>query len=538
VDNVTVRFEPDGVTVSVATGSTAHAAAIAAGVRLDAPCGGLGRCGRCTVHIDGEVSPPTADEIALVDIADLAAGIRLGCRVRLLADATITTTRRGAVIIADEGLVPALDVESPDERGIDPSDASPYRLGAVVDIGTTTIVTALVDLENGDELARAGALNVQYPWGADVMTRITMAAHEGVAIVHDPLVMQIEHMILALLEPLGAGPQAVREIIVAGNTAMTNSFLGEDLTPLSGAPYEGAVLEGTYVSASRLGFQHLPDATCYVMPGISAFVGADVVAGLLATQPSADEGPVVFMDLGTNGEIVLVTADGMTAASAAAGPALEGAGIESGMRAEPGAVERAWLDEGELVIATIGGFPPVGVCGSGALDLIAAMLDAGVLDASGRMRDDASGAIGWRVFEHGDVRAFVIDADAGILLTQKDVRQLQLAKGAVRTALDLLLAEAGVAPSDVAQVLVAGGFGLHVDGASLARIGMIPPEWTEKLTFVGNTSKEGARAALVSSATRRMGEEIATSVRTLSLAGHPDFQTRYIASLDFPAADV
>ncbi len=535
MEHVTVRFEPDGVTVSVPAGSTAHSAAIAAGVLLDAPCGGLGRCGRCTVHINGEVSPPTADEISLVDIADLATGIRLGCRARLLSDATVTATARGAVVIAEEGFAPDLDVESPSDRGVDPSETSPYLLGAVVDIGTTTIVAALVDLENGDELARAGALNVQYPWGADIMTRITMAAHEGVDILHRPLVMQIERMILALLEPLEAAPEDVREIAAAGNTAMTNSFLGEDLTPLAGAPYEGAVLEGTYVSAARLGFEHLPAATCYVLPGISAFVGADIVAGLLATQPSAEEGPVVFMDLGTNGEIVLVTADGMTAASAAAGPALEGAGIESGMRAEPGAVERVWLDEGDLVIATIGGFPPVGVCGSGALDLLAAMLDAHVLDASGRMLDEAPGAIGWRVFEHGDVRAFVIDADAGILLTQKDVRQLQLAKGAVRTALDLLLAEAGVAPCDVAHVLVAGGFGLHIDGASLARIGMIPPEWAEKLTFVGNTSKEGARAALVSSSTRRTAEEIATSVRTLSLAEHPDFQTRYIASLDFPA---
>lgn len=535
MEHVTVRFEPDGVTVPVPHGSTVHAAAIAAGVRLDVPCGGLGRCGRCTVHLDGEVSPPTADEIALVDIADLAVGIRLACRARLLSDATVTTTRRGAVTIAEEGRAPELDVENPADRGIDPFDGSPYLLGAAVDIGTTTIVAALVDLENGDELARTGALNVQYPWGADVMTRVTMAAHEGGDILHGPLILQIERMILALLEPLEAAPEDVHEIAVAGNTAMTNSFLGEDLSPLAGAPYEGAVLEGTYVSASRLGFTSLPLATCYVLPGISAFVGADIVAGLLATQPSAEAGPVLFMDLGTNGELVLVTAGEMIAASAAAGPALEGAGIESGMRAEPGAVERAWLDDGELAIATIGGFPPVGVCGSGALDLVAAMLDAGVLDTSGRLRDDAPGAIGWRVFDHGDVRAFVIDADAGIVLTQEDVRQLQLAKGAVRAAIDLLLAEAGVAPGDVRDVLVAGGFGLHVDGSALARIGMIPPEWADRLVFVGNTAKEGARAALVSSATRRSAEEIATRVRTLSLATHPDFQSRYVASLDFPA---
>lgn len=535
MEQVSVRFEPVGVTVTVPHGSTAHAAAIAAGVRVDAPCGGFGRCGRCTVHIDGEVSPPTADEIALVDIADLATGIRLACRARLLADATITMTARGAVVVTEAGRAPELDVESPSDRGIDPLEGSPYLLGAVVDIGTTTIVAALVDLENGDELARAGALNIQYPWGADVMTRVTMAAHEGGNILHGPLVMQIERLILSLLEPLEAAAEDVREIAVAGNTAMTNSFLGEDLSPLASAPYEGAVIEATYVSAVRLGMQHLPLATCYVLPGVSAFIGADVVAGLLATRPSAEDGPVLFMDLGTNGELVLVTSGEWTAASAAAGPALEGAGIESGMRAEPGAIERVWLDDGELAIATIGGFPPVGVCGSGALDLIAVMLDARVLDASGRLRDDASGATGWRVFEHGDVRAFVIDDNAGLVLTQKDIRQLQLAKGAVRTAIDLLLAGAGVAPGDVREVLVAGGFGLHADGASLARIGMIPPEWADRLVFVGNTAKEGARAALVSSATRRVAEETAARVRTLSLATDPAFQARFVASLDFPA---
>lgn len=535
MENVTVRFEPDGVIVTVPHGSTAHSAAIAAGVHLDAPCSGLGRCGRCTVDVDGEVSPPTADEVALIDLPDLASGVRLACRARLLSDATVIVRARGAMTIAEEGRVPELDVENPANRGIERREGSPYVLGAVVDIGTTTIVAALIDLENGDELVRAGALNVQYPWGADVMTRVSMAVREGGDILHRPLVMQIERMLLALLEVLIATPEDVREVAITGNTAMTNSFLGEDLAPLATSPYEGAVLEARSVGASSLGFTRLSQATCYVLPGISAFVGADIVAGLLATQPSAETGPVLFMDLGTNGEIVLVTAGEMVAASAAAGPALEGAGIASGMRAEPGAIERVWLEDGELVIATIGGFQPVGLCGSGALDLLAAMLDAGVLDASGRLRDDVPGTLSSRVVERGDVRVFVIDAEAGVVLTQKDVRQLQLAKGAVRTAIDLLLADASVQPGDVREVLVAGGFGLHVDGHVLARIGMIPPEWADRLVFVGNTSKEGARAALVSSATRRSAEQIATRVRTLALATHPEFQDRYVAALDFPA---
>ncbi len=535
MDEIEIRFEPDGVTVRVAPGTTAHAAAQIAGVALDAPCGGLGRCGRCVIRVEGEVSPPTVDEITLLDTAQVARGTRLGCRVRLLGDAVVSVVPSGSIRIVDEGVSAVVEIEHPSDRGIDPIDGRPYVLGGVVDIGTTTIVASIVDLENGDELVRGGALNVQYPWGADVMTRVTMAMHEGGEILHRPLVQQVERILLALLEPLGALPEDVREIAVAGNTAMTGSFVGADLSPLASAPYDGAMIDPVYVSAERLGMEHLKQATCYTLPGISAFVGGDIVAGLLATAPDPAEGPVLLLDLGTNGELVLVTVDGMVAASAAAGPALEGAGIESGMRAEPGAIERVWLEDGDIRIATIGGFQPVGICGSGALDLVAALLASGVLDPSGRLHGDPDDAIGRRVFERDEVRAFVVDADAGIVITQKDIRQIQLAKGAVRTAIDLLLAEAGLAPGDVREVLVAGGFGLHVDGRTLAGLGMVPEEWAERLTFVGNTSKEGARLALVSSATRRRAEEIAGAVRTLQLASHPDFQRRYIASLDFPA---
>ncbi len=534
MDDIEVRFEPEGAVVRVPRGTTAHAASIAAGVAIDAPCGGLGRCGRCVVRVEGEVTPPTVDEVSILGTEQIARGVRLGCRVRLLAEATVAVVASGSIRVVGEGAAADVEVEHPADRGIDPIDGRPYLLGAVVDIGTTTIAASIVDLENGDELVRGGALNVQYPWGADVMTRITMATHEGVEVLHAPLVAQVERMLLALLEPLEALPEDIREIAVAGNTAMTGSFLGVDLTPLGTAPYQSAATEAAYVSAEHLGMQHLTQATCYVLPGVSAFIGADVVADLLATAPDASEGPVMLLDLGTNGELVLVTGRGMHAASAAAGPALEGAGIESGMRAEPGAVERAWLEDGDLRIATIGGFQPVGVCGSGALDVLAVMLETGVLDPSGRMHDDLHGAIGWRVFEREGVRAFVVDADAGVVLTQKDVRQLQLAKGAIRTAIDLLLAEAGLEPVDIREVLVAGGFGLHVDGGTLVRLGMVPAEWRDRLTFVGNTAKEGARAALVSSAVRRHAEQLAGEVQTVELASHPDFQARYIASLDFP----
>ena len=423
-------------------------------------------------------------------------------------------------------------------RGLERRRGSHFLLGTVADIGTTTVAVSLIDLENGDELGSAGMLNVQYPWGADVMSRIASAVAEGTAVLQRPIARQVERLIASLLVPLeGAALADVREVAIVGNTTMMNALLGEDLTPLGQAPYVGAVLRPVSLPASELGMGLLTDAVCHIGPSASAFIGADVVAGVLATRLDEAERPTLYMDLGTNGEIVLsVPGRPLLAASAAAGPALEGAGIERGMRAEPGAIERVWLDEaGDLVLATVGGFPPVGICGSGVLDLLAVMLDTGALAADGRIAGEVAGPLATRVAERDGVRVFVVDEHSGVALSQHDVRQLQLAKGAVRAAIDLVLAEAALAPDAVAEVLVAGGFGLHVDGAALERIGMVPDGWGERLTFLGNAAKEGARVALLDSGARRRADDIARSIRTLSLAEHPEFQSHFLGALDFPS---
>lgn len=224
----------------------------------------------------------------------------------------------------------------------------------------------------------------------------------------------------------------------------------------------------------------------------------------------------------------------MLAASAAAGPALEGASIEMGMRAEPGAIERVRLDGDVLVADTIDGEPPRGICGSGLLDLAAVMLEIEVLDESGRILSDAPSPWASRVREHGDQRAFVVDEAADVVLTQRDVRELQLAKGAIRTAIDMVLEAADLQAADVTEVVVAGGFGLHVRGPALARIGMVPDAWRECLRFVGNAALAGAVATLVSSEARGVAATIAAGVTTVDLSADPEFQQRFIASLSFP----
>jgi len=534
-----VTFEPEGVTVEVAPGSTLLEAARAAGVALEAPCGGSGRCGSCRVRAEGSLTPLSRDEQELLGGAGIAAGKRLACRARVSGPVTVTL----GVANGDTRVVTAstdmgdLAVEPPSQRGLTRRLGSHYLLGAAVDIGTTTVAVSLVDLENGDELGSAGMLNVQYPWGADVMSRIASAVAEGTAVLQRPIARQVERLIASLLVPLeGAALADLREVAVVGNTTMMNALLGEELTPLGQAPYEGAILGPVSVPASELGMGLLADAVCHIGPSASAFIGADVVAGVLAARLDEAKHPTLYVDLGTNGEIVLaVPGRPLLAASAAAGPALEGAGIGRGMRAEPGAIERVWLDgAGDLALATVGGFPPVGICGSGVLDLLAVMLSAGALAADGRIAGEVAGPLARRVAERDGTRVFVVDDHSGVALTQHDVRQLQLAKGAVRAAIDLVLAEAGLAPDAIGEVLVAGGFGLHVDGTALERIGMVPEGWGERLTFLGNAAKEGARRALVDSEARRHAERIARSIRTLSLAEHAAFQSHFLGALDFP----
>ncbi|MDI6843063.1 MAG: ASKHA domain-containing protein [Anaerosomatales bacterium] len=522
---VEVRFE-GGAPVSVAEGTTLLDAARVARVALDAACAGLGTCGRCRVRARGELSAPAAEEVATLGAAAVADGWRLACRARALGAVTVEVPLPGTLAVVEgAALEPAW---KPD------ADAEPGTLGVALDVGTTTVVAALVDLRSGDALATASALNAQHPWGADVMSRVAAAQRGEGEALHRALVEQADALIVELAQAAAPDADWIARIAAVGNTAMRGLLLGHDVTPLGAAPYEGVPLEAVTTTWSAAGGARVSNAELYALPCTSAFVGADAIAGLVAARLDSASDPRLFVDLGTNAEVVLWTGGCWLAASAAAGPALEGAGLSCGMRAVPGAIEAATLEEGDLRLETIGGAEPTGLCGSGALSLAAALLDAGILDASGRMRESA-GRLGSRVVERDGQRAFVLDDAGALLFTQKDVRAVQLAKGAVRAAVELLLAEAGLAALDVAEVLVAGGFGRRLDGAALARTGTLPGVWRERLRFVGNAALEGARAALVSSTARAEAERLARRIVTLDLASDPRFQRRFVESLDFPS---
>jgi uncharacterized 2Fe-2S/4Fe-4S cluster protein (DUF4445 family) len=527
-----VTFEPSGAHAEVPRGTTLREAAARAGEPLEAPCGGLGVCGRCAVAAAGALQEPTEDEAVLLSPQRLTAGVRLACRARVAGDVTVRREAAAApetLRIVEEGSAIAPVVEPPERRGI---RGAGRLLGAVADIGTTTVVVAVVDLRTGEQVGSASALNPQQVFGHDVISRITHAGIRGVESLREPIVTAIEDLVLRVLAGAGEAVDALREIAICGNTTMVHLFLGIDPAPLGVAPYEPAFLSPVDRPAREIGLRRLPYAGAYVLPGVSAFIGSDVTAGVLATRIAERDRPTILLDLGTNGEIVLRTPDGLVAASTAAGPALEGASIAYGMRAEDGAIERTDVDGDGLRLTTIGDVAPRGLCGSGLLDLVAALLSVGVLDPSGRLRDDTPHPLTSRVSDREGVRVFEVAPD--VLLTQLDVRQVQLAKAAIASGIGLLLDSAGVSAADVTEVIVAGGFGYHVKASALVGIGMIPPEWADRVRFAGNAAKEGTMLALLDSDVRRRAEAIASHVTTVGLASRADFQVRFMGAIDFP----
>jgi uncharacterized 2Fe-2S/4Fe-4S cluster protein (DUF4445 family) len=529
---VRVRFEPEGLTVEVPAGAALHEAAAEAGITIAAPCGGLGRCGSCRVRVSGDLRGPGRTERDALGAAT-GAGVRLACLARVEGPGEVVVTRDaapGALQIAVVGPDPVFALE--------PRTGSEYSLplgvrpmGAAVDLGTTTIAVRVLGLDDGADLGEAVSLNPQAELGADVLTRVSRALAGDADALQRAVTGEVERLVGSLVDRPALADFTLCETVVVGNPTMTHLFLGRDVAPLAAAPYTGALTEEVVLDAAGADMPALGEVRVTIGPAASAFVGADAVAAVVATALAGRGEPALLIDLGPNGEVVLATPDALLATSAAAGPAFEGGGLVSGMRAEAGAVERAWLGADGLGLATVGGEDPRGVCGSGLLDLVAVLLDAGTLDTEGRMHP--AGPLADRVTETEG--GLVFEVADGVVLAQRDVRALQLAKAAVAVAIDVLLAEAGVVADDVREVLVAGGFGSHLRPASLVALGVVPAAWAERVTFAGNAALAGASAMLVSGEARREAARVARAVRTVSLAGRADFQARYIAALDFPA---
>jgi uncharacterized 2Fe-2S/4Fe-4S cluster protein (DUF4445 family) len=534
--HLTVEWLRENRVSKVESGALLLDAARAAGIDVAAPCNGAGTCGKCRVRVaSAGVAAATADELARLSADEVAGGVRLACRARVTGDVQVETLDRAASATAVLGS----GAQRAFARDAFDAAAGSGRLGVAIDIGTTTVAVGLLDLATGEEFASATAVNPQTAYGHDVLTRVLHAAQPGGL---DQLAAAVRSCVDDAVSEACALADAqrsdIRAFAVAANTVMTHLLLAIDPASLGRAPYVPAEAAPAPVSAKSLGWAAAPDAEVFCVPAVSAFVGGDIVAGLLATGLPQAEELTLFVDMGTNGEIVLGSREGLWACSCAAGPAFEGMGISSGMRAAPGAIDGARVTPaGTIELTTIGDEPARGLCGSGVIDVAAALLEAGVIGESGRFtRADAAAGAAWAAgLRSGPTRYVLAEGDAGeIGFSQKDVRQVQLAKGAVASGIRALLDAADVTTGDVKRVLIAGQFGHHVRKESLAALGLVPTALEPLIEVAGNTSKSGAAMCLLSRVERESAGHVAREITHVELSTLPGFDRLLAECMLFP----
>ena len=499
-------------TIEVQAGSNLREELLKAGFRLDSPCGGRGSCGKCKVHVEGKAAPPSEEERALLG-ADLAAGLRLACRV--------TVEHPLQVRLPD--LIEQVKVERT-------SFAASSKLGAAVDIGTTTVAGYLLDLETSRVLATASCRNPQADFGADVISRLAYALEGSL----DKLTAVIRRAVAELLVGLAGEErlEVLSHLVLVGNSAMHHLWWGLDPKSLAVAPYKPVSVLPKEEEAKRLGLP-LPKASVYFLPLVAGFVGADTVAAALATGITEGSGTRLMVDIGTNGELVLATGTELYTCATAAGPALEGAEISCGMRGEPGAIEAVKLGE-RVEYKVIGDVEPVGICGSGLVDLLAELVRTGLVDSTGRLltREEFLAQGGSQSL------ASLLTEDSfqvteSVSITGGDVRKLQLAKGAIRAGMETLLSEAGLKAEKLDEIILAGAFGSFLNPNSAIGAGLLPPVDVKKVHAAGNAAGEGAKLVLLDPKAKAKAEEIAQRLNYIELATRADFQTRFMEAMLF-----
>ena len=464
-------------------------------------------------------------------------------------EASLTTLRRLPVVLRKGQWQVTAVIVGHELVSVEEGDTSGRAFGLAFDIGTTTVVGMLLDLSSGAPVAVRSTLNGQAVHGADVISRIshTMMNDDGLSQLNEVILRTLNGLIAQLLHEGGVAPHEVYEVVTAGNATMQHLFLGADPEAIGLEPFIPVVEEMVQASAQEVGLEILPQAQVHCLPYLGAYVGADLVAGLLATGLAQNEGVRLLVDVGTNGEIILGSAERTVATAAPAGPAFEGAQIQDGMRASEGAIEAVTITPDGVELQVIGDVPPVGLCGSGLLDAVAQLRLCGLMLPSGRfvtanqanelvVPDLASRIIADEEGRRSFVLAWAEESGGGksIVLTQRDVRELQFAKGSIAGGIDVVMQELGVGAEELVEIFLAGSFGSYINPQSARIIGLVPPVPVERIKAVGNAAGEGAKIALLSFRERQVARSLPQIVEYHELSGRGDFNDSFLAVLQFP----
>ena len=597
--------------VRVPPGVTVFDSASWNGIAIDSTCGGHGTCHKCRVKIVGDAVPITRHDVRTFSSEQIADGWRLACLVQATRDLQVevpplTTRPKAATVGVGRQVIlrPALqkryveldEATLSDQRtdlvrltdaitdleltadlhvlrrlstvlreadfkvtavivdedliDVEPGDTTAARYAIAFDLGTTTVVATLLDVGTGTPVAVASMLNKQQPFGGDVITRIsaTMMDKDTLGRLQEAAGATLAELAGQVCREGGIDPATVYEVAIAGNATMTALVLGIDPEPLGVAPFVMSTAQPPAVLAADLGLTLHPRARAVFFPALGAYVGGDIVAGMLATGMDRDKRTRLFIDVGTNCEIVLSDGDTILSTAAPAGPAFEGGAIRCGMRAADGAIEVIKVDasaEPAVTLGVIGDVEPRGLCGSGLVDAVAELVRVGLLDSSGRFvpEEDAVGiapALADRLTRVGEERVFLLHRPTPetvpaecVYLSQRDVRELQFAKAAISTGWTLLLEQLGLEDRDIQQVLLAGSFGSYLSPASAVRIGLVPKLPVLRIVAAGNVAGEGAKMALLSLRERAGATALLEEVAYVELSDRPDFNDKFVEQLSF-----
>jgi len=592
-DEVKVTFQPSGRSVYVLPGTLLLEAAGRAGIILQTPCGGKGTCGKCRVMVEGQPVLACHARVQSAMIVDVPASSMFEARQQILTADSGALAAVNPFIRVVPFALPAPshgDVRSDAERlrevigakvsmsldvmreipgclrshawrgrailagdrllGLDCRVENPKVFGVAFDLGTTTVVGTLFDLESGKECAVASRMNGQIAHGDDVISRIQKIRESPAALarLQAAAVSTLNAIIEEVCHQTGIAGSRIYEVVVAGNSTMQQILLGLDPSALGEVPFVQVFDRAITSPAVGIGLQANAGADVYVFPQIGGFVGGDTVAGMVASRLDQQQTSTLLIDIGTNGEIVLASGGKLYAASTAAGPAFEGARIRQGMRATPGAIEKVILDE-DVKVNVIGNVPAAGLCGTALIDAVAELLRTGIIDETGRIQEAdevpscVSDALKRRLLPQGHEVCFELvsaaDSAGGeaICLWQKDVRELQLASGAIRAGINILLKRAGLQAHELGEVLLAGAFGNFIRRNHARRIGMLPPLPTEHIRFIGNAASLGAKMVLLSADERAYAATLCLQTEHVDLSLDADFQFEFSMAMMFPGTE-